>query len=86
MFGVSRVNAYLIVLALAGVSFWGWGEWQYRAGWVEGRAAMELEQRRAAERIREGLRNVETGTGDIDVDVCAIARRLRMVPAPPGCE
>lgn len=65
---------------------WVWGTMRYNAGWADGRAALIAEQRESAARAREVLRDVETGTGDLDVDVCNIARRLQLVPVPAGCD
>ena len=62
-----------------------WGEWRHYQGKQVGRAAVQAELTAAAERVRERLRDADTGSGDPDADLCWLAQRMRLVP-PPGCE
>lgn len=50
MFNIRLYLATVAVLALAG---YGWGLWQNRTGWQEGRTALLAEQSEAAEKLRQ---------------------------------
>lgn len=80
--GQNRLLMAVLVGATAVSGVWGWGQLRYRQGWNDGRAAIELDRRRADEATRRRIRDADVGFGDHDDDLCWLARRVQ--PAPAG--
>ena len=48
-----NIRLYLATVAVLALAGYGWGLWQNRTGWQEGRTALLAEQSEAAEKLRQ---------------------------------